>query len=90
MTLLRWEAPSRPDRYWNLLGSLEGFANVISDQGQFQEEVRATVGLERSFRPGLRLSGEVSLQQRGLFFFVQESVSDIYIRIRFLQRWGQP
>ena len=59
-TSLKWEAPLLRDRYWRLLANAEAFLTLAGSQGQFQEQVRATVGVERSFRLGLRLRGEVT------------------------------
>ena len=86
-THFRWNA-LRADRYWQAFASLEGFATLLGNQGQFQESVRANLGLERSYGSTLRLRGEVTLQQRGLFFGSEESVNDLYIRFRVFHRWG--
>lgn len=88
-SFLKWEAPLQPGRYWRLIGNVEGFLKLAGDQGQFQEQVRATVGLERSYRLGFRLRAEITWQKRGLFFVSDESVSDIFLRIHVVQGWGQ-
>ena len=83
---LKWDAV-QPDRYWSLTGTVEGFLTLAGDQGQFREQVRATIGLERSFRRSLRIRGEVSWQQRRLFVQGTE-VSDVFLRVRIFQGWG--
>ena len=88
-SFLKWEAPLQRDRYWRLLGNVEGFLTLAGDQGQFREQVRATVGLERSYRLGLRVRGEITWQKRGLVFTSDQSVSDIYLRVHVVQGWGR-
>ncbi|UCG89236.1 MAG: DUF2490 domain-containing protein [Gemmatimonadota bacterium] len=84
----RWGALVRRDRYWRVMLEGELFKTLAGDQGQFRENVRVGVGVERSFRRERRLLGEVVWQQRGLFFDLRREVNDIYVRIRVFQRWG--
>jgi hypothetical protein len=83
---LKWEAV-QPDRYWSLTGIVEGFLTLAGDEGQFREQVRATIGLERSFRRSLRIRGEVSWQQRGRVVVPDAEISDVFLRVRIFQGW---
>lgn len=70
-------------RYWKVLIELEGFVVLTGTQGQFAEQFRLGVGIERTFKWGIRLRGEVTWQKEDAFFFGDEQVSAIYFRFRF-------
>ena len=82
----RWATIVREDRYWRAFGSLEGFATLAGEQGQSQEQVRAMLGMERSVGPNLSFHCEIVWQKRGLLFFADESVNDIFLRARIFHR----
>jgi hypothetical protein len=85
----RWHAVQE-DRYWRVLASTEVFMTLAGQQGQFREQVRLSVGIERSFRWTLRLRLEVAWQKEGEAFFIgRGDVSDVFFRFRIYQNWGQ-
>ena len=49
----RWGA-YRPGRTWKLTGTMEPFLTLAGQQGQQREEVRATIGVERTVGHGRR------------------------------------
>ena len=83
----RWAA-FQPGRFWQATASGEAFYTFIGEQGQFQEQARATIGLDRSFERDVHLRFEITWQQERLFFDPKQSVSDIYFRLRYTQSWG--
>jgi hypothetical protein len=83
----RWGA-HQPGRFWQATASGEAFYTLLGEQGQFQEQARATLGLDRSFAYDLHFRMEITWQQERLFFNTNESISDIYFRIRFNKAWG--
>ena len=83
----RWAA-AQPERYWQASAMGEAFYTFVGEQGQFQEQVRVTLGLDRSFRYDLHFRVEITWQQEKLFFDSKESVSDIYFRFRYTYKWG--
>jgi hypothetical protein len=85
----RWNAVQE-DRFWRALASTEVFLTLAGQQGQFREQVRLSVGIERSFRWTLRLRLEVAWQKEGSATFIgRGDVSDIFFRLRIYQNWGQ-
>jgi hypothetical protein len=85
----RWDAVHE-DRWWRALLSLEFFAPLAGQQGQFREQARLSAGIERSFRWTLRLRLEVAWQKEGQALFIgRGDVSDIFFRFRIYQNWGQ-
>ncbi len=85
----RWDAVQQ-GRYWRALAGTEVFVTLAGDQGQFREQVRVQVAIERSFRLLLRLRFEVAWQKEGAAFFIgQGDVSDLWFRVRIYQNWGQ-
>lgn len=85
----RWGA-KQEDRYWRALLTTELFANLAGEQGQFTEQARVQLAIERSLRFMLRLRFEVAWQKEGQAFFIgRGDVSDFWFRIRFYQNWGR-
>ena len=83
----RWSA-IQPGRYWQVSSTGEVFYTLSGKQGQFQEQARVTLGIDRSFRYDLHFRFEITWQQERMFFNTKESVSDIYFRFRYTYRWG--
>ena len=83
----RWAA-LQPGRFWELTANAEAFYTFTGEQGQFQEQGRATIGLDRSFDREVHLRVEITWQQERLFFDAKQSVSDIYFRLRYTRSWG--
>ncbi len=83
----RWAA-IQPGRFWQATASGETFLTVTGEQGQFQEQARATLGLDRSYAYDIHFRIEITWQQEQLFFNTSESVSAIYFRFRFTTSWG--
>jgi len=85
----RWGALQK-GRYWRALAATEVFVTLAGDQGQFREQVRVQVAIERSFRLLLRVRFEVAWQKEGAAFFIgRGDVSDLWFRLRIYQNWGQ-
>lgn len=76
------------DRYWKVSAMGEIFYTFIGEQGQFQEQSRLTLGLDRSYRFNLHFRIEVTWQQEQLFYDTNRSASDIYFRFRYTYSWG--
>jgi hypothetical protein len=57
-------------------------------EGQFQEQSRVTLGLDRSYALDLHIRFEITWQQEKLFFSKNELISDIYFRFRMYKKWG--
>ncbi len=85
-TYLEWAA-IRPDRYWRVMGSVEGFLTLAGEQGQFREQFRLSLGLERSYRPGIRTRFDVTWQKEG-DLFGDGSIDDLFLRIRVFTGFG--
>jgi hypothetical protein len=83
----RWAA-IQPGRYWQVSAMGEAFYTILGEQGQFQEQARVTLGLDRSFRDDLHFRFEITWQQEQMFFNTKESASAIYFRFRYTYRWG--
>ena len=83
----RWAA-IQPGRFWQATGSGEAFLTVIGEQGQFQEQARVTLGLDRSLAYDLHYRFEITWQQERLVFNTNERVSGIYFRFRLTKSWG--
>jgi hypothetical protein len=82
----RWGA-IQTDRYWQAFISGEAFFTLLGSQGQFQEQFRLTVGLDRSYAFDLHMRFELTAQQQQLFFDPTENVSDVYFRFRITRNW---
>lgn len=83
----RWAA-YQPGRFWQATASAEAFYTFIGQQGQFQEQARATLGLDRSLDRYLNFRIEITWQQERLVFDPNKSVSDLFIRLRIFRNWG--
>ncbi len=83
----RWAA-KQVDRYWQVSVMGEAFYTFAGQQGQFQEQARVTLGLDRSLRYELHFRFEITWQQEQLFYNTKESFSDIYFRFRYTYTWG--
>ena len=82
----RWAAV-KPDRYWQLFLAGEAFFPLTGIEGQFREQFRLTIGLDRSFAYDLHFRFELTAQQQQLFFDPAENVSDVYFRFRLNHTW---
>ena len=67
-------------RYWRLLLSAEAFARLTGQRGQFDEEIRITLGLEKGFSNRLRIRLDTTWQKEGVVF--DAPVEDVFIRVR--------
>lgn len=83
----RWSA-LQPGKFWQASLATEAFGTLAGQQGQFQEQVRVTAGLDRSYAYDLHFRIEITWQQEKLFFSPGEYISDIYFRFRFTRSWG--
>jgi hypothetical protein len=84
---IRWDE-TQEGWYWRLLPSAEVFKTTTGESGQFNEQARGTVVLERGYGNGRRARLELVWQRQGRVFD-REPVSDLYVRIRIFQRFGQ-
>lgn len=73
-------------RYWRALGSIEIFYTLAGDPGQFQEEVRLTASVERSYRPELRVRLDATWQKEGRVLS-EGSINDLILRFRVFSSW---
>jgi hypothetical protein len=76
-------------RYWRILAGLEGFATLTGEQGQFQEQGRASIAADRSLRDDIVLRFEITWQKQNGFIIQNESVNTIYFRLRLYYTWGE-
>ena len=83
----RWSTPWKPETYWRLLGSIELFGTLAGTQGQSQEQVRLTAGLERGSASPVRVRLELTWQKAGRFIG-EGSFSELFLRLRIFHRWG--
>jgi hypothetical protein len=81
----KWAA-MRAERYWTATGSAELFATLAGSQGLSREQARITAGVDRNFSLQRRIRLEISWQlQEGIF--QDDSVDEIYIRLRFYRHF---
>ena len=81
-----WASLVRQNRYHQAFASAELFAKLAGgDQGQFQEQLRLALGLERSFSFETRIRFEVVWQKVGTF--LGGPTNDIYLRFRVFRAW---
>ena len=83
----RWAA-LQPGRWWQATATAEAFATILGTQGQFQEQSRVTLGLDRSYARDFHYRIEVTWQQERLFYSTSKNVSAIYFRFRMTRSWG--
>jgi hypothetical protein len=84
---MRWDEPQE-GWYWRVYASVEALANTTGNPGQFNEKARSALVLERGYGGGRRGQVELAWQRQGRVF-EREPVSDLFLRIRFFQRFGQ-
>lgn len=82
----RWGA-IQSDRFWQATLSGEAFFPLAGSEGQFREQFRLTIGLERSYAYDLHIRFELTAQQQQLFFDPTENISDVYSRFRLTHSW---
>jgi len=75
-------------RFWRIRGGGEGFFTLGGEQGQFQEQARASISIDRSLRSGTVLRFETTWQKESRFFASGQSVDTIYFRFRLYYSWG--
>lgn len=80
-------AAHQADQFWTLSASGEIFYTLAGSEGQFQEQTRAGLGVERTFRHGRRLRFEITWQQEGLIFDPDKNSDVIYFRFGLLRSW---
>jgi hypothetical protein len=73
-------------RYWRALASMEIFYTLAGDPGQFEEEVRLTASVERSYRPKLRVRLDATWQKEGRVLS-EGSIDDLILRFRVFSSW---
>ncbi len=85
----RWNA-IQEDRYWRAFAATEVFVTLAGEQGQFREQARFDVAIERSLSSLLRIRLEVAWQKEGEALFIgRGEVDDLWLRIRIYQNWGR-
>lgn len=82
----RW-ATYQGGRTWKATASLEPFITLAGEQGLQQEQVRATIGIERTFARHRRLEFLISWQQESLLFLPDEDISETFLRVRWFVPW---
>ena len=82
----RWAAQVE-ERYWTATASGEGFVTLAGEQGQQQEQVRVTAGIERNFSRERRIRLEIPWQEESGYFDPNKNIDDIFFRFRLYQRW---
>jgi hypothetical protein len=85
-TVIQWSA-FQQDRYWRLLASVEGFLRLAGEQGQFREQFRLAVGVERSVRTGMRTRFDATWQREGRLF-VDGAIDELFLRVRLFTAFG--
>lgn len=76
-------------QFWRIRAGGEGFATLGGEEGQFQEQGRASLSIDRSLRSGMVVRMEVTWQKEGRFFVSDQSVDTIYFRFRLFYTWGK-
>jgi len=82
----RW-ATYQGGRTWKATASVEPFVTLAGEQGLQQEQVRATIGIERTFARHRRLEFLISWQQESLLFLPDEDISETFLRVRWFVPW---
>lgn len=82
----KW-AEVQPNRFWQADISGEAFFPISGAEGQFRENFRLTLGLNRSFAYDFKMRFELTAQQQQLFFDPTENISDVYFRYRLYHSW---
>ena len=86
-TEFRWRA-AQSGAYWRLIGHAEGFLTFAGEAGQFDERFRFGVGIERAFVSNARVRLDLTWQVVGAPFSGAPT-DELYIRLRFFQRWAR-
>lgn len=84
----KWGSTRHENRFWKATAGAELFATFAGEQGQFQEQSRVTLGVDRSLSHELHFRLEATWQRETGFFHPDESVSNIYFRFRMTRSWG--
>jgi hypothetical protein len=84
----RW-AVYQPGRFWQVTAVIEPFLTPNGQPSHFQEQVRASLGLDRSYTRDLFIRLELTWQQERIFFNAIEKFSYLYFRLRFTKSWGE-
>ncbi len=85
-TVIQWSALQQ-DRYWRLHASVEGFLTLAGEQGQFREQFRLTVGIERSVKAGVRTRFDATWQREGRLL-VEGAIDQLFLSVRLLTAFG--
>ena len=84
----RWGAFLQDERSWRALLSLEVFATLAGQQGQFREQARLAAGIERSVSREVTVRIEAAWQKEGQALFIgRGEVDDLFLRVRVFQNW---
>ena len=78
----RWSA-IQADRTWSIVGIGEGFLKLAGEEGLQREQVRVTAGIQRDVRGGRSIRFELSWQQENLFFRRDQTIDEVFLRIRY-------
>lgn len=81
----RWDSFIREDRHWQAHASAELFGRLAGQDGQFKEQARLGLGIERSFSRRARIRVEIIWQKVDELF--AGPVNDIYLRVRVFHNW---
>ena len=84
-TQVRWQG-LRPGSHWRLIGHVEFFFTLSGEAGQFDERVRAGLGVERGLGPAWRVRADVTWQHVGTLISGAPT-DEIYVRVRVFQEW---
>ena len=83
----RW-AGNQPDRFWQASFIIEPFLTPLGQSGYLEEQVRASLDLDRSYTRDLFIRFEITWQQERIFFNAIEKFSYLFFRLRFTKSWG--
>lgn len=81
-------AARQPDRFWQATLSAEVFATLTGQQGQMREQSRVTLGLDRSLARDIHYRFELTWQQEGTLYNLNETATNLYFRFRLTKKWG--
>lgn len=84
----KWAAVQM-DRYWQAIASTEVFYTFLGEQGQFREQTKVTVGIDRSLAYDVHFRFELAWQKNSAFYNQNSGFSDIYFRFRYTKSWGR-
>jgi hypothetical protein len=88
MFIFKFDA-NRANRYWRIRAGGEGFVTLSGEEGQSQEQARASISIERSLRSEILLRWDVTWQKESLFFVSDKLVDSFYISFRLYYTWGK-